>query len=76
MSKRNKIIFLRMIIQSKDDVEDFRAFCHCVDEKGNEWELRGQGSTAGQAADDAWNCFKDTENWELHGYITKRGDYV
>jgi hypothetical protein len=61
--------FYQIIIQSKYDIEDFRAFCHCVDTDGIKWELRGYGNTAGEAAEDAWNCYKDDTNWDFHGYV-------
>jgi hypothetical protein len=59
----------QIVIQSKSDTEDFRAFCHCVDANGIKWELRGYGNTVSEAAEDAWNCYKDDTNWESHGYV-------
>lgn len=62
--------FQNIVIQSKDDREDFRAFLHCTDTAGFAWELRGYGKTAGEAADDAWRKYKAGEDtWENTGVI-------
>ncbi len=59
--------FQQIIIQSKDDTEDFRAFCHCEDTHGQKWVLRGYGNTASKAADNAWERYLDHDNWENYG---------
>lgn len=60
--------FYQIIIQSKDDTEDWRSFCHCADRDGNKWELRGYGNSAAEAAADAWKCYLD-DDWAIHGYV-------
>ena len=63
--------FGNIVVQSKDDLEDFRSFAHVQDEDGNWWELRGYGRTAGEAAQNAWNRYQEpTEEWEFFGYTT------
>ena len=62
--------FYQIIIQSKDDKEDFRAFCHCEDKEGNKWELRGYGTSAATAAADAWLAYVGND-WEADGHIVK-----
>jgi hypothetical protein len=62
--------FANIVIQSKDDKEDFRGFLHARDEKGNNWELRSYGVSAEQCAKEAWEIYlKDTEDWEYYGYV-------
>lgn len=69
MGKR-RMTFQDIVIQSKDDKEDFRAFLHCKDSDGSSWEIRGYGSTAGQAADDAWERYQTGEDhWSCYGYV-------
>lgn len=66
--------FQDIVVQSKDDKEDFRAFLHCRDTNGFNWEIRGCGSTAGLAADDAWKRYQEGEDsWEFYGYMI--GEY-
>ena len=56
-------------IQSKDDIEDFRAYAHVRDSDGDWWELRGYGRTAGEAAQNAWDRYKKGEDhWDEYGY--------
>lgn len=62
--------FYQIVIQSPDDKEDFRAFCHCEDSDGNKWELRAHGSSAAEAAADAWTAYVG-DDWALDGYIVK-----
>ena len=60
--------FGNIVIQSKNDVDDFRAFAHVRDTKGQWWELRGYGKTAGDAADSAWERFTGGESyWDIYG---------
>ena len=61
--------FYQIVIHSKSDTEDFRAFCHCIDADGYKWELRGYGSSASEAAADAWNAYIDDDDWDSHGYL-------
>ncbi len=68
---RKSTYFANIVIQSKDDKEDFRAFVHCRDIEGEWWELRGTGRTAGEAADNAWLMYLDNQNWDVYGYITE-----
>jgi hypothetical protein len=35
----NRKYFGDIVVQSKDDLEDFRAFAHCHDEEGDWWEV-------------------------------------
>lgn len=68
--------FRQIHIQSKDDKEDFRSFCYCADEFGDEWVLRGYGSTAGEAATDAWEKYQAASvDWENYGYILDKPSF-
>lgn len=68
--------FVNITVQSKDDKEDFRAFAHVIDSDGDWWELRGYGKTAGEAAQNAWDRYKEgEENWAEYGYTTKPPDW-
>lgn len=63
-----------IVIQSPDDKEDFRAFVHCTDSNGNEWELRANGNSAESAAKQAWEYYnRDEEQWDCIGYILSCG---
>jgi hypothetical protein len=70
MAKRKKY-FANIVIQSKDDKEDFRAFLHCQDSTGQWWELRVGRTTPGEAADEAWEIWQGPEDtWKFHGVQT------
>jgi hypothetical protein len=60
-----------MIIQSKDDKEDFRGFVYCVDDEGNHWELRSYGKSAQEAADNGWKRYL-SDTWSVFGCIENR----
>ena len=77
MKKTDKTTFQNMVIQSKDDKEDFRAFVHCTDENGDMWELRGYGKTAAEAAEYAWDAYVDgSYYWDVYGNIIKSPSVV
>ncbi|MBT8196348.1 MAG: hypothetical protein KJO64_07960 [Bacteroidia bacterium] len=70
---KQRPFFQNIVLQSKDDSTDWRAFVHCIDKDDNEWELRGYGNNPGEAAEMAWDMYKDTEAWDYYGYITSSG---
>ena len=60
--------FKQIILQSKDDNCDWRAFLYCCDSANNDWVLRGYGKTPGEAADCVWDRFIHQEyNWDAYG---------
>ena len=64
-----------IVIQSKNDKDDFRSFAHVRDSEGNEWELRGYGTSVEMAAKKVWDLYNDEEYyWETSGYITKENN--
>jgi len=63
--------FQNIVLQSKDDNEDWRSFLHFLDEDRAQWELRGYGKTLEETATNAWNRYLDSENWENYRYTLK-----
>lgn len=65
--------FIQIIVQEKmaEGSGDWRAFCIAKDSEGNEWELRGYGTTPEGATKDAYSKYKEDETlWDIYGYIT------
>jgi hypothetical protein len=64
-----------IVIQSKNDKDDFRSFAHVRDSEGNQWELRGYGKTPSIAAKKVWDLYNDKEYfWAISGHIIKEND--
>jgi hypothetical protein len=73
--KKLEPMFLNIVIQCKFDEKDkdFRSFAHVMDSDGDTWELRGYGSTAAEAAQEAWKAYRTGEKfWDVYGYCIKR----
>lgn len=65
--------FVQIIVQEKmaEGSGDWRAFCIAEDSKGNEWELRGYGTTPEGATQDAYTKYKEDETfWNNYGCFT------
>lgn len=65
------IHFLKITLQAKSTTEDWRAFLDWADsDTMTVYQLRGYGSTPGQAAEDAWASYNEdrdayiTDSWE------------
>ena len=57
------IHFLKITVQSKAS-DDFRAFLDWADsDTMTRYQLRGYGSTPGEAATDAWNKYNDDRDF-------------
>lgn len=60
------IVFLNITIQEKGINEDYRAFLDWADrDTMTRFQLRGYGSTPGQAADDAWKKFNEDRDFYI-----------
>lgn len=67
-----KIHFLNITIQCKG-TDDFRSFLNWADSETMKlYQLRGYGSTPGEAADNAWSKYVDDRN----SYIEHEEDWT
>ena len=57
------IHFLNITLQAKSEKEDWRAFLDWADSNTmTRYQLRGYGTTPGEAADDAWRKYSEDRN--------------
>lgn len=63
--------FIQLVVQQKAS-GDYRAFLHCQDWEGNDWELRGYGSNALFAVENVMDKFADVEWWDSYGYVIEK----